>query len=301
VHRRAAALLAAACLVAACGADRADDAVPEPAPSTPPTLAVPTPVGGTDRADDTATEPGDAHGHSVAPPPTAAAPGAPPAPAAPGSEAGPVTPVAGDVGSLAATYLRPAGAASILVEVRSQAGAEPRPAAIQRVAAVLGQITGKPVTIATGVVDGGSRSWTADELRAVADQGAAQAAERAVLRLLYLHGGFAENDRAVGVAVRGDLAAVFADRVAQAAGTLGDRAAVEDAVTMHEVGHLLGLVDLVIDTGRADPDHPGHSPNRGSVMYHAVESTLLASVLAGGPPRDFDADDLSDLARIRDS
>ena len=68
---------------------------------------------------------------------------------------------------------------------------------------------------------------------------------------------------------------------------------------MHEVGHLLGLVDLVLDTGRADPEHPGHSSNRSSVMYWAVESTLITDVLAGGPPRDFDADDLRDLAAIR--
>ena len=66
-----------------------------------------------------------------------------------------------------------------------------------------------------------------------------------MLTLLYLRGGFAENERAVGVAVRGDVAAVFAERVDEAAGVFGDRSAVEDAVTMHEVGHLLGLVDLV--------------------------------------------------------
>ena len=57
----------------------------------------------------------------------------------------------------------------------------------------------------------------------------------------------------------------------------------------------------MLATGRADPEHPGHSPNRGSVMYHAVESTLLGTVLSGGPPRDFDADDLADLAAIRDA
>lgn len=209
-------------------------------------------------------------------------------------------PPPGAVGSAAAWYLQPDGASSILVEVRSQGGAEPRAGTVAHVQAVLARVTGKRVDVSAGTLAGGSRTWTAEEVRALADDGAPASPERGVLRVLFLQGGFAENERAVGVAVRGDVAAVFAGRVDEAAGVLGDPAAVEDAVTVHEVGHLLGLVDLVLATGRADPEHPGHSPNRGSVMYHAVESTLLGTLLSGGPPRDFDAADLADLAAIRD-
>ncbi|MEA3055907.1 MAG: hypothetical protein QOD30_1339, partial [Actinomycetota bacterium] len=36
-----------------------------------------------------------------------------------------------------------------------------------------------------------------------------------------------------------------------------------------------------------------------SVMYWAVESTVVTDLLTGGPPRDFDAADLADLAEIR--
>ncbi|HSP02272.1 MAG TPA: hypothetical protein VLR27_02155 [Acidimicrobiales bacterium] len=236
-------------------------------------------------------------------PPAASAPDASGAPApgetTPGGDAEPV-PAAGPVGSLAGWYLRPAGAEQILVQVLAQDGAGPRTQAPERVRQVLAQLSGKPVAVSVGAVGGGARSWTADELRAIADGSSpAQTAEQGVLTVLFLHGGFAENDRAVGVAVRGDVAAVFAERVDEASGMLGNPGAVEDAVTMHEVGHLLGLVDLVLDTGRQDPEHPGHSPNRGSVMYYAVESTVLGSVLSGGPPRDFDQADLDDLARIR--
>ena len=231
---------------------------------------------------------------------TPADPGTPvPGDATPGATPEQVAP-AGPVGSLAARYLRPSGSETVLVQVLAQDGAGPRTAAPERVRQVLAELSGKTVSLAVGGVRGGSRSWTSEELRAVADEAApAQTAEQAVLTLLFLRGGFAENERAVGVAVRGDVAAVFAERVDEAAGMLGNPAAVEDAVTMHEVGHLLGLVDLVLDTGREDPEHPGHSPNRGSVMYYAVESTVLGSVLSGGPPRDFDQADLDDLARIR--
>ena len=76
-------------------------------------------------------------------------------------------------------------------------------------------------------------------------------------------------------------------------------ARLELAVATHEVGHLLGLVDLFLRTGRADPEHPGHSANPRSVMYWAVESDVVGDLLTGGPPVDFDADDRADLATIR--
>ncbi len=209
-------------------------------------------------------------------------------------------PAPGAVGAFAPYYLRPAASGRIVVDVRSQAGAEPQQATLAHLESVLGQVSGKRIDVLGAGVGGAGRQWTADDLRALADaEGASAGPGDAVLHLLFLAGGYAGDDHVLGISVRSDVAAVFSDRVDQAAGLLADRGRIEDAVTMHEVGHLLGLVDLFLATGRADPDHPGHSRNRGSVMYYAVESTLVASVLGGGPPVDFDADDLADLATIR--
>jgi hypothetical protein len=305
VNRRArgALLLAGVVLVAACGTDAADQVVDATSSTTAPSV---TPAPDDTSASVAEETPGGtaAPGGTVgAPDSRPADPGAPPPPPPPDTGAASDTPAvapAGRVGSLATRYLRPAESERVLIQVLVQDGAAPRPAVPERIRHVLGQVSGKPVSVATGGLGGGARSWTSEELRGLADSSSPpQTAEQAVLTLLFLRGGFADNDRAVGVAVRGDVAAVFAERVDEAAGTLGNRSAVEDAVTMHEVGHLLGLVDLVLDTGRQDPEHPGHSPNRDSVMYYAVESTLLGSVLSGGPPRDFDQADLDDLARIR--
>ena len=299
-HRRLVSLLLAGMLVAAaCGTDAEEQlAVTSTTGTAPPSSAPgePVPVDEQPPSDDSSA-PG-----APAPPP-GSLPGNPGGPApgdtTPGAAAQPV-PLPGPVGSLAGWYLRPSGPEQILVQVLAQDGAGPRTEAPERVGQVLAQLSGKPVAVSVGAVGGGARSWTAEELRAIADGSSpAQTAEQGVLTVLFLHGGFAENERAVGVAVRGDVAAVFAERVDEASGMLGNPGAVEDAVTMHEVGHLLGLVDLVLDTGRQDPEHPGHSPNRGSVMYYAVESTVLGSVLSGGPPRDFDQADFDDLNRIR--
>ena len=238
-------------------------------------------------------EPGQPDPGTPPPPP-------PPPPTAPPTTGSTAAPAPAGVGAFAPFYLRPAASARIVVEVRSQRGAEPREGTVSHLRNVLRASSGKDVALAGGAVGGSAREWTADQIRAEADRsGLAQSRDGAVMRILYLRGSFAESETVLGLAVRSDVAAIFSDKVDEAAGLVGDPARIEDAVTVHEAGHLLGLVDLFLDTGRADPDHPGHSPNRGSVMYYAVESTLVGSILDGGPPTEFDAADRADLATIR--
>lgn len=293
ILRRLLVALALVAVVTACAED-GDAALPadsgsEGAPQTQPTgtdTSNPPVTGG---APSTSVPPGEPTGTSPAPPTSAAEVTA----TRPAPDVGPV-------GSYAAFYLRPDESAQILVDVHSQSGAEPRSATLDHLVSVLGQVSGKSVAASRSAVGGGGQRWTAQAIRDLADSvSPAQSRERSVLTLLYLRGEFADSEKVVGVAVRSDVAAVFGDKVAEAAGVLGNPAAVEDAVSMHEVGHILGLVDLVLETGRQDPEHPGHSPNRESVMYYAVESTLIGTILEGGPPRDFDRADLDDLARIR--
>jgi len=205
-------------------------------------------------------------------------------------------------GQLAPYLLRPGHGDRIVVELRAQSGAAPTSATIDHLVRVLRDASGKQVLVdGPDPLAGGAQEWSAEALTSAAD-GAAQlpqGGQQVVLRLLFLRGSYEGDDSVLGVAVRGDVAAVFSDQVAAAAGLLTTPAVVEDAVSVHEVGHLLGLVDIVLHTGRADPDHPGHSRNEGSVMYWAVESDLIGQLLGGDIPNDFDADDRADLATIR--
>lgn len=207
----------------------------------------------------------------------------------------------GPVGSFAPSLLRPDRSQRLVIEIQADDRAEPAQTTTTHVAAELADVTGKPVEVVqVALSGGGTRDWTAAQLIEAADRGAvtAQGGGVAVLRLLFVHGTFEGDDGVLGVAVRGDLAAIFVDQVVAAGGLLGAAGGVQAAVTTHEVGHLLGLVDLYLHTGRADPEHPGHSANQRSVMYWAVETDLVAQLLGADPPKTFDDDDRADLAAI---
>jgi hypothetical protein len=165
-------------------------------------------------------------------------------------------------------------------------------------------VSGKPVNVRRGAtIGGGARSWSASDVRALADDSSSsrQGGGKAVLHLLFVHGSFGGDDSVLGVAVRGDTAAIFLDQVNASSTPLVGSGGIEVAVVTHEAGHLLGLVDLYLHTGRQDPDHPGHSTDQNSVMYWAVESSLVADLLHGGPPKEFDSADRADLNTIRNS
>ena len=290
--RRLATILLCALLVA-CGGD--DD--PSIATGDTSTTAAPT-TDGTATSDDTTPTEQRPGGEQQPQPPTTVVTGQAPQPAGPESPAQ-ESAANGDAGSFARQIL--AGAGDIVVEVIAQQSAMPRQATLGHVTQTLTEVSGKAVSATTvGEAAPLRDTWTAADLRAVADSaGTPQSDGRAIVHLLFVHGRWHESDTVLGVAVRGDTAAVFVDAVEEAASPLVGAGAIEEAATVHEIGHLLGLVDLFLDTGRGDPEHPGHSTNRGSVMYWAVESTLITDVLAGGPPRRFDADDLRDLATIK--
>jgi len=206
------------------------------------------------------------------------------------------------VGAYARTLLRPSPATSVVIEVFEQSVAEPVQNTLNNAVSVWHANSQKPVSTAGPVsVPGGAQSWTADDLRNTADRltQTPQSTTRAVVHVLFLHGTFQGDDTILGISVRGDTAAVFEDAVQSSGTAIAPRSRIEDAVTEHELGHILGLVDLVLHTGRGDPQHPGHSTNKKSVMYWAVESNLVSQILGGPPPVDFDDADRTDLATIR--
>jgi hypothetical protein len=296
-RRRLAAVLVCLALASACGGKDAKSAAP----------TVPGDSGGSTTVadgDQTTVAGGTVKPTTTVKPGGGGSSGGTPAPTVSGGATNPTSSVNAnvDVGQLAAFYLRPSQSSTLVVEVSAQSGTDPAAGNVSHLQNVLHSVSGKPVTVdGPRRLDGGARSWSAQELRNLADSAArtGQGNGKAVLRLLFLHGDYNGDAQVLGISVRGDVAAIFSDRLADAASPITGATVLEDAVMEHEAGHLLGLVDLYLHTGRQDPDHPGHSTNKSSVMYWAVESSLVTDLLTGGPPRDFDSADLADLKTIR--
>ena len=193
-------------------------------------------------------------------------------------------PVNGGAGGSAAVYLRPAGAPRLVIDVRAAPDIAPRQTSIRHLESVLATVSAKAVGLTTAAAPSTDQAWSDGAIDDAAGPHVA-----GTIHVLFLHGTFQGDDHVLGISVRDDVCAVFSDQV-----TTGT---VEEAVTTHELGHLLGLVDLFLHTGRAVHDH--HSPNPQSVMYYAVESSLVGQLLNGPPPTEFDAADRADLATIR--
>jgi hypothetical protein len=108
----------------------------------------------------------------------------------------------------------------------------------------------------------------------------------------------------LGVAVDASTVAIFKDSIDDAENIFRRPSAekIENSVLVHEVGHLLGLVNTVYTSpvDHEDSSHPGHSNNEDSVMYWAIESTSIANFFDNDLPTEFDSDDLNDLSGLAD-
>jgi hypothetical protein len=212
----------------------------------------------------------------------------------------------GGTGAYSRVLLPANKAKSIEIQLLEQSGATPNMGALQYVAAMLHKVSGKPVSISAPIaIPGGAQQWTGTGLNATADKYGTvnmEGSAVAVLHWVFVHGQL--NSQTLGVATRGDVESIFVD---QTTGPSLDNQRVRTAIYTHETGHLIGLVDEVLHEGRADPHDPNqpsaHSPNKGSVMYYALDTSGgVLSLLTGGPsavPIDFDSADYGDLAKIR--
>lgn len=239
-------------------------------------------------------------------------PGATDEPATEDTAAPDPTPVVDDFGPVGANgrALLNGRVPRLVVEVDFQDQAEPDQEALDHLVDELSSVVDKPggIRFAGGNSFASDQTvWRSADLRRVAEtnRSTASTTSEVSVYVLYVRGQFFRDSgatSAIGVAYNASETALFPEQWRGVLGGLtGSQEGVEAAVLVHEIGHLFGLVNLTgVDVQqREDPEHPGHSRNRGSVMFHAIETTAVGQVFDGPPPDRFDAADRDDLDVIR--
>jgi predicted Zn-dependent protease len=123
------------------------------------------------------------------------------------------------------------------------------------------------------------------------------------LCILLVDGDFSETNRVLGVAYRNTSMALFQKTVQQFSGGLTQppRTILESTIFLHELGHVLGLVNNggPMQQNHHDEANGEHCSNGDCLMYFAVETTDFAANLLGGSVPTLDANCSNDLNALR--
>jgi len=135
----------------------------------------------------------------------------------------------------------------------------------------------------------GKSSWSSSELVSLGNSHAPALKEgnKANLTVIFLQGLFNGSSNVLGVHVTGTrFVFVFKDVVEGIGGTSDQQKYVEQATVVHELGHLIGLVNNGIPqtVAHEDLNHPHHTSNDECVMFWAIENPnqilpLLSNVI----------------------
>ena len=212
-------------------------------------------------------------------------------------------------GGLAMACLDSSKYTKLVMEIDYENGYQPKSSSTDMLKQRLEQVCDKPdgVSISsTETIFGKEGSWTSDDVRSFGwenKDNQPRTDSTLYWQILFPSGSYTD-DSVLGVAVDASTIAIFGDSVEEAKGPIFGRPSaeeVENSVIVHEAGHLLGLVNIVYQSlsEHEDPDHPNHSNNEDSVMYWAIESTSIGSIISGELPNEFDELDLEDLEHMK--
>lgn len=107
-----------------------------------------------------------------------------------------------------------------------------------------------------------------------------------------------ENESVIGLAYQNLSTSLMGGSISENTGGFNQasRSSVEAAVLMHEIGHLLGLVNITTPMVNPHQENGNHCNNSDCLMNFAVETTDLFSALATSPIPELDENCKLDLS-----
>ncbi len=207
------------------------------------------------------------------------------------------------VGASARELLSSSTYTSLKIEILYMTGYEPDAGAIAHVQSTLGELLNKPsgITIVTKEIPASSgTTFSVNDIIAIENNNRTVFTKDAEIGvcILYTNGNYTEPNT-LGVAYKNTSTALFGKKIHENSGGIGQasRTKLEATVMEHELGHLLGLVDLgsSMQTPHKDALHGNHCTNNSCLMYYASETTDLFSILVTGNIPAIDANCRADL------
>ena len=116
--------------------------------------------------------------------------------------------------------------------------------------------------------------------------------------ILYTNGTYTDGN-VLGIAYKNTSVVIFGKTIYDNSGGIGQasRTKLEATVLEHELGHLMGLVDLgsPMQAGHKDAAHGNHCNNTNCLMYYASETRDILGFLITGNIPPFDTNCRADL------
>ncbi|HEY1112004.1 MAG TPA: hypothetical protein VGE66_00525 [Chitinophagaceae bacterium] len=207
------------------------------------------------------------------------------------------------VGTSAADLLRDDRYTSLKIEVQYMPGFKPDRAALFNLQLFLFDLLHKPggIYITTKeIAAAANESLTLDQVVAIerANRTAFVQNDQLTLYILYTNGYFADP-KMLGWAYRNTSAVLFGKKIHEHASRedTPDRTILESNILKHEIGHLLGLVNVGSPLQSDHKDHKNgkHCSNPNCLMYYVVDSRKPFRLLLKSEQAELDAGCLEDL------
>jgi hypothetical protein len=207
------------------------------------------------------------------------------------------------VGASANEILASSKYTSLKIEIQYMTGFAPDPAAINHLQTVLAGLINKPggVSVVTKEIPASSNTTLSvnDVLNVEHNNRTAFTGSTEIaLYVLYTNGNYTESN-VLGIAYKNKSVNLYVKKIHDNSGGLGQasRTKLEATVLEHEIGHLLGLVDLGsgMQTAHKDGAHGNHCNNSSCLMYYASETSDILGFLITGNIPVLDANCKADL------
>ena len=207
------------------------------------------------------------------------------------------------VGASANELLASTRYTSLKIEVQYMTGFQPDAAALNHLQATLQSLLNKPsgITIITKEIPASANlSLSVNDIITIEknNRTAFTNGTDLAVYILYTNGNYTDNN-VLGVAYKNTSAVLFGKKINDNSGGFGqaNRTKLVATVAEHELGHLLGLVDLgsPMQTAHNDAAHGNHCNNSNCLMYYASETSDILGFLVTGNIPSFDAGCRADL------